>query len=172
MSARAIALPWPRWVCHGNGAMALGIGHGDRVLTNAFTLAPVPGAIAAVGADPVFVDVTENLTIDLNDLRSKADQADVLMLSHMRGHLCDMDAFVAIWWNTGSGDRDCAHTMGAKWKGRHRAVDGVIGCYSTQTYKHMNSGEGGLLVTNDPEIAAHAVMLSGSYVIWEASRCT
>lgn len=146
---------------------ALGLGHGDRVLTNAFTLAPVPGAIAAVGADPVFVDVTENLTIDLNDLRSKADQADVLMLSHMRGHLCDMDALLAICAEHGiKVIEDCAHTMGAKWKGRPSGCDGVIGCYSTQTYKHMNSGEGGLLVTNDPEIAARAVMLSGSYMLY------
>ena len=44
---------------------ALGIGYGDKVLTNAFTLAPVPGAIASVGAIPVFVDVTEKLVIDL-----------------------------------------------------------------------------------------------------------
>ena len=47
---------------------ALGIGYGDKVLTNAFTLAPVPGAIASVGAIPVFVDVTEKLVIDLDDL--------------------------------------------------------------------------------------------------------
>ena len=47
---------------------ASGVGHGDRVLTNAFTLAPVPGAIAAVGAVPVIVGVTEDLVIDLDDL--------------------------------------------------------------------------------------------------------
>ena len=146
---------------------ALGIGHGDRVLTNAFTLAPVPGAIASVGAAPVFVDVTEDLTIDLNDLRAKADQADVLMLSHMRGHLCDMDALLQICDAHGiKVIEDCAHTMGAKWKGRQSGCDGVIGCYSTQTYKHMNSGEGGLLVTHDPDIAARAIMLSGSYMLY------
>ena len=146
---------------------ALGIGHGDRVLTNAFTLAPVPGAIAAVGADPIFVDVTEQLTIDLDDLQAKADQADVLMLSHMRGHLCNMDALLEICRiHKVQVIEDCAHTMGAKWKGRHSGCDGVIGCYSTQTYKHMNSGEGGLLVTNDPDIAARAVMLSGSYMMY------
>ena len=146
---------------------ALGIGHGDRVLTNAFTLAPVPGAIASVGADPVFVDVTEDLTIDLNDLRAKAGQADVLMLSHMRGHLCDMDALLQICDAHGiKVIEDCAHTMGAKWKGRQSGCDGVIGCYSTQTYKHMNSGEGGLLVTHDPDIAARAIMLSGSYMLY------
>ena len=91
-----------------------------------------------MGADPVFVDVTEDLTIDLNDLRAKADQADVLMLSHMRGHLCDMDALLQICDAHGiKVIEDCAHTMGAKWKGRQSGCDGVIGCYSTQTYKHM-----------------------------------
>ena len=70
-------------ICHGNGAAGVGDWTWGSCFNKCFTLAPVPGAIAAVGADPVFVDVTENLTIDLNDLRSKADQADVLMLSHM-----------------------------------------------------------------------------------------
>ena len=51
---------------------ALGVGPGDRVLTNAFTLAPVPGAVAAVGAVPVFVDVDEGLTIYLDDLAAMA----------------------------------------------------------------------------------------------------
>jgi dTDP-4-amino-4,6-dideoxygalactose transaminase len=50
---------------------AVGVGQGDAVLSNGFTLAPVPGAIAAVGARPVFVEVTEDLTIDLNDLEAK-----------------------------------------------------------------------------------------------------
>ena len=80
----------------GTALRALGVKPGDKVLTNAFTLAPVPGAIAAVGAVPVFVGVTANLVIDLDDLAAKADQADVLLLSHMRGHLVDMDALMAV----------------------------------------------------------------------------
>ena len=47
---------------------AIGVAPGDKVLTNAFTLAPVPGAIASLGADPVFVEVSRALTIDLADL--------------------------------------------------------------------------------------------------------
>jgi dTDP-4-amino-4,6-dideoxygalactose transaminase len=47
---------------------ALGVGPGDKVLSNGFTLAPVPGAIASVGAEPVFVETTEALTIDIDDL--------------------------------------------------------------------------------------------------------
>ena len=147
---------------------ALEVKPGDRVLTNAFTLAPVPGAIASVGAVPVVVGVTESLTIDLEDLAAKADQADVLMLSHMRGHLADMDALMALCDTKGIRViEDCAHTMGARWKGRLSGTDGIIGCYSTQTYKHMNSGEGGLLITDDAEVAARAIMLSGSYMLFE-----
>ena len=147
---------------------ALGVGPGDRVLTNAFTLAPVPGAIASVGAQPVFVGVTEGLTIDLDDLASKADRADVLMLSHMRGHLADMDALMAICDAHGvTVIEDCAHTMGAAWRGVPSGRWGRVGCFSTQTYKHMNSGEGGFLTTDDDEVMARAVMLSGSYMLYE-----
>ncbi|WP_300055820.1 DegT/DnrJ/EryC1/StrS aminotransferase family protein [uncultured Roseobacter sp.] len=147
---------------------AVGVKPGDPVLSNAFTLAPVPGAIAAVGARPVFVGVTEGLTIDLDDLRAKTGQAKVLLLSHMRGHICDMDALMEIC--DGAGIKvieDCAHTMGAAWNGVPSGRHGVAGCYSCQTYKHVNSGEGGFLVTDDVELAARAVMLSGSYMLYE-----
>mgnify|MGYP000019880487 CR=1 FL=1 len=146
---------------------ALGVGPGDRVLTNAFTLAPVPGAIASVGAVPVFVGVTEALTIDLDDLEAKAHQADVLMLSHMRGHLADMDRLMAICEAQGiTVIEDCAHTMGAAWRGIPSGRWGRVGCYSTQTYKHMNSGEGGFLITDDDTVMARATLLSGSYMLY------
>ncbi|AAV96036.1 DegT/DnrJ/EryC1/StrS family aminotransferase [Ruegeria pomeroyi] len=147
---------------------AVGVKPGDAVLTNAFTLAPVPGAIASVGARPVFVGVTESLTIDLDDLAAKAGVARVLMLSHMRGHLCDMDRLMQICDAAGiTVIEDCAHTMGAAWNGVPSGRQGAVGCYSCQTYKHVNSGEGGLLVTDDEEIAARAVMMSGSYMLYE-----
>ncbi|WP_448328985.1 DegT/DnrJ/EryC1/StrS family aminotransferase [Sulfitobacter sp. M13] len=147
---------------------AVGVKPGDRVLSNAFTLAPVPGAIAAVGAEPVFVDVTEGLVIDLEDLAGKLDHARVLLLSHMRGHICDMDALMTLCDAAGvTVVEDCAHTMGASWNGVPSGRHGAVGCYSCQTYKHVNAGEGGLLVTDDPEVAARAIMLSGSYMLYE-----
>ena len=147
---------------------ALGVGHGDKVLSNAFTLAPVPGAIAAVGAQPVFVGVTEGLTIDLDDLEAKLDQANVLLLSHMRGHICDMDCLMAMCDAAGvKVVEDCAHTMGSSWNGVPSGRAGAMGCYSCQTYKHVNSGEGGFLVTDDPELAAKSIMMSGSYMLFE-----
>jgi dTDP-4-amino-4,6-dideoxygalactose transaminase len=146
---------------------AIGVQPGDKVLTNAFTLAPVPGAIASVGAVPVFVGVTEGLTIDLDDLAAKADQARVLMLSHMRGHICDMDRLLQICTDAGiTVIEDCAHTMGGAWRGTPSGRHGTLAAYSTQTYKHMNSGEGGLLIGDDPEIMARATMLSGSYMLY------
>ncbi len=149
------------------------VGPGDPVLSNAFTLAPVPGAIASLGARPVFVEVTEDLTIDLGHLEAmaRASGAKVLLLSHMRGHVCDMEALCALCDRLGVRViEDCAHTMGARWRGVPSGRHGAIGCYSTQTYKHMNSGEGGLLVTDDADLAARAVLLSGSYMLYARHR--
>ena len=152
----------------GAALRAMEVQPGDKVLTNAFTLAPVPGAIASVGAVPVFVGVTQDLVIDLNDLEAKADQAEVLMLSHMRGHLCDMEALMEICEAKGLRViEDCAHTMGASWKGKASGLWGDMACYSTQTYKHANSGEGGLLISDDAELMARATILSGSYMLYE-----
>lgn len=150
---------------------AVGVKPGDFVLSNAFTLAPVPGAIASLGAIPVFVAVNETLTIDLDDLAAKTGQARVLLLSHMRGHICDMDRLMAICDAAGvTVIEDCAHTMGAAWNGVASGRHGAIGCYSCQTYKHVNSGEGGLLVTDDADLAARAVMLSGSYMLFDRHK--
>lgn len=150
---------------------AVGVEPGDRVLTNAFTLAPVPGAIASVGAAPVFVGVTEALTIDLDDLMAKVSEPDapkVLLLSHMRGHICDMDRLMAITDAAGvTVIEDCAHTMGARWNGTLSGRHGAMAAYSTQTYKHANSGEGGLLISDDPDLMARAVVLSGSYMLFD-----
>lgn len=149
---------------------ALGIGSGDKVLTNGFTLAPVPGAIAAVGAEAVLVEITSDLVLDLDDLEAKIKTVEpkVLLLSNMRGHQCDMDALMAILDRFGVPlIEDCAHTMGATWNGRKSGSFGLAGCFSTQTYKHMNSGEGGFLTSNDPEFMARAIILSGSYMLYE-----
>ena len=149
---------------------AVGVGAGDKVLTNAFTLAPVPGAIASLNAVPIFVGVTEDLIIDLSDLKEKITEsgAKVLLLSHMRGHICDMDALMQICDGAGVAViEDCAHTMGARWDGVLSGRHGVMAAYSTQTYKHLNSGEGGLLISDDGELMARAVMLSGSYMLYE-----
>lgn len=148
-----------------------GIGPGDVVLCNAFTLAPVPGALHNSGAEVIFVESEEaNYTVDLHDLEEKAvrHKAKYLLLSHMRGHIVDMDALMALCERLSLFlIEDCAHTMGASWNGRRSGSFGHIACFSTQTYKHLNSGEGGLLITDDDEIMARAIIYSGSYMLYE-----
>ena len=149
---------------------AAGVGPGTKVLTNAFTLAPVPGAIAAAGGEPVFVETTKALTIDLDDLAAKlaATGARHLLLSNMRGHVAPMEEVRdLVRRHDGVLIEDCAHTMGARWNGTRSGNFGLAGCFSTQTYKHLNSGEGGLLTSNDPDFMARAIMLSGSYMLYE-----
>ncbi|PIE63715.1 MAG: aminotransferase [Desulfobacterales bacterium] len=149
---------------------AAGVKQGDKILCNAFTLAPVPGAIYSAGAETVLVEITDNYTIDLEDLERKAASPDTryLLLSHMRGHLADMEQVVEICQKHNiTLIEDCAHTMGASWNGKKSGTFGKAACYSTQTYKHMNSGEGGLLITDDPEVIAKAIINSGSYMLYE-----
>ncbi len=148
---------------------AAGLKAGEPVLANAYTLAPVPGAIHNAGGKPVFVEIDENWHIDTDDLAAKAaaSGARFLMLSHMRGHIGDMDAIVRVCDDFGLIlIEDCAHTMGARWNGVRSGNFGRVACFSTQTYKHLNSGEGGFLTTNDAEIAARAVVHSGSYMLY------
>ncbi|WP_435198203.1 DegT/DnrJ/EryC1/StrS family aminotransferase [Janibacter sp. GS2] len=152
---------------------ACGVQPGDRVLLNGYTLAPVPGAIHHAGAEPVLVEITEDLTIDLADLRRKAEAsgARTLLLSHMRGHVADLDAVAALCDELGVDlIEDCAHTLGADWAGRATGTFGRAGCFSAQTFKHLNSGEGGFLVTDDDEVAARAILHSGSYMLYEQHR--
>ena len=149
---------------------ALGVKAGDRVLTSTFTLSPVPGAIAHAGAEAVLVETSASYMTDMADLERKAatSGAKVFLLSHMRGHIADLQAVRTICDKYGIAIiEDCAHTMGAKWDGKFTGTWGKVGCYSAQTYKHINSGEGGLLVTDDDDVAAQAILMSGCYMMYD-----
>ncbi len=147
-----------------------GVKPGDKILCNAYTLAPVPGAIENAGGVIELVEICDDYTVDLGDLAKKAAANDAkwFLLSHMRGHIANMDKIMEICENNGlTLIEDCAHTMGGLWDGKKSGTFGKAACYSTQTYKHMNSGEGGLLITDDPELAARAVIHSGSYMLYD-----
>ncbi len=148
---------------------ATGLQQGDAVLANAYTLAPVPGAIHAAGGQPVFVEINDDWRINTDDLAAKAESsgAKFLMLSHMRGHIADMETISAICQKHSiTMIEDCAHTMGATWNGIRSGNFGTVAAFSTQTYKHINSGEGGLFTTDDPYVAARAIVMSGSYMLY------
>ncbi|MCY4261026.1 MAG: DegT/DnrJ/EryC1/StrS aminotransferase family protein, partial [Rhodobacteraceae bacterium] len=149
---------------------ALPIRQNAPVLTNAFTLAPVPGAILAAGGRPVLVESTGDLVIDIDDLEHRIAETGSrhLLVSHMRGHICDMDHLMSV---CRAHDvmviEDCAHTMGAGFRDVRSGRHGTIACFSTQTYKHMNSGEGGLITTDDEDLMARMIVLSGSYMFYD-----
>ena len=87
-----------------------------------------------------------------------------MLISHMRGKLADMDAV------KDACDRhnvilleDCAHSLGVEWKGTHSGHVGKVAAISAQSYKMINSGEGGFLLTDDAEIAAKCAVYAGAY---------
>jgi dTDP-4-amino-4,6-dideoxygalactose transaminase len=146
---------------------------GEPVLVNGFTLAPVPGAILHAGGRPVLVEIGPDYVIDCEDLRAKAraSGARILLLSHMRGHIADMDAVMAACDELGLLlVEDCAHALCAAWGGRAIGTFGAAAAFSAQTYKHLNAGEGGFLVLDDDDRIARAILHSGSYMLHAQHR--
>ena len=143
---------------------ALDLPRGAKVLIPAFTFAAVPSAVVHADCVPVLVEVGENYRVDMADFEAKLEGAAAVMISHMRGHTSDMDAIMAL---CDARDipvvEDAAHSLGTKWHGRNIGTIGKIGCFSFQSYKLVNAGEGGILVTDDPELAARCVIMSGAY---------
>ena len=143
---------------------ALDLPRGAKVLIPAFTFAAVPSAVVHADCTPVLVEVGANYRIDMADFEAKLPGADAVLISHMRGHTSDMDAIMALSDAAGIPViEDAAHSLGTKWHGRNIGTIGKIGCFSFQSYKMINAGEGGILITDDPELAARAVIMSGAY---------
>ena len=147
--------------------LCAGVKPGDGVFIPAFTFSAVPGAIIHAKANPVMIEVNESYCIDIDSFEktiSEYPETRTLLLSHMRGHVSDMDEICRLC------DKfeinlieDCAHALGAKWRGKLSGSFGQASCFSAQSYKMLDGGEGGLLVTNDEEIAAKSILYAGSY---------
>lgn len=144
---------------------ALGLGSGEAILVPAFTFAAVPSAILQAGCTPVLVNIGADLRLDIDDFRDKlTPEIHAVLLSHMRGHTSDMNAIMALCEARNVPViEDAAHSLGTTWAGRKIGTIGRIGCFSFQSYKLVNAGEGGMLVTRDPDIIARAVIMSGAY---------
>ena len=143
---------------------ALDLPRGAKVLIPAFTFAAVPSAVVHADCEPVLVEVGENYRVDMDDFAAKLPQAQAVLISHMRGHTSDMDAIMELADAAGVPVvEDAAHSLGTLWNGRKIGTIGKVGCFSFQSYKLVNAGEGGIMVTDDPEIAARAVIMSGAY---------
>lgn len=144
---------------------ALGLAPGARVLLPAFTFAAVPSSVVHAGCQPVLVEVGANYRLDMADFEAKLHQgAEAAIISHMRGHTSDMDAIMALCEAAGVPViEDAAHSLGTLWSGRKIGTLGRIGCFSFQSFKLMNAGEGGMLITEDADLIARAIIMSGAY---------
>ncbi len=143
---------------------ALGLPRDARVLIPGFTFAAVPSSVVHADCIPVLCEVAENYRIDMADFATKLDDVQAVIISHMRGHTSDMDAIMAL---CDARDipviEDAAHSLGTTWHGRNIGTIGKVGCFSFQSYKMINAGEGGILITDDADLVAQAVIMSGAY---------
>jgi dTDP-4-amino-4,6-dideoxygalactose transaminase len=143
---------------------ALGLPRDAKVLIPAFTFAAVPSAVVHADCVPVLCECGDNYRIDLNDFETKLGDCDAVIISHMRGHTSDMDTIME---RCSAANipviEDAAHSLGTTWAGRNIGTIGKVGCFSFQSYKLLNAGEGGILITDDEDIIARAVIMSGAY---------
>jgi dTDP-4-amino-4,6-dideoxygalactose transaminase len=143
---------------------ALDLPKGARVLIPAFTFAAVPSAVVHADCIPVLCECDSSYRIDLGDFAAKLPSVDAVLISHMRGHTSDMDAILSLCDAAGIPViEDAAHSLGTTWHGRNIGTLGKIGCFSFQSYKLVNAGEGGIMVSDDAELIARAVIMSGAY---------
>jgi dTDP-4-amino-4,6-dideoxygalactose transaminase len=138
---------------------AAGVRPGDEVIVPPITFVASATAIARIGAVPVFVDVGAN-TINLNPQLASAaitERTRAIVLVHFAGCPADLDSFTRLCkeYNL-SLIEDCAHAHGAQWKSQRVGSFGHFGSFSFQGSKNMTSGEGGILITNDSDLAERA----------------
>jgi len=145
--------------------IACGVEPGSKVLVPGFTFTAVPSAIVILHAIPVLVECNEDYRLDIDDLRRKiTSETKILLLSHMRGHIAEMDAIGQLCTVHGiTLIEDAAHALGGRWRGKQIGSFGKAGCFSFQSNKVINAGEGGILTTDDDEIIVKATYLSGAY---------
>ncbi|MBI1416527.1 MAG: aminotransferase class I/II-fold pyridoxal phosphate-dependent enzyme [Limimaricola sp.] len=143
---------------------ALDLPAGARVLIPAFTFAAVPSAVVHAGCMPVLAECGDDLRLDMGDFGAKLPGCAAVIISHMRGHTSDMDAIMALCDAAGVPViEDAAHSLGTTWAGQNIGTLGRVGCFSFQSYKMVNAGEGGILISDDPDLIARAVIMSGAY---------
>ena len=144
--------------------LALGIGPGDEVIIPTLTYIDSANAVTYTGATPVFVDSSRDAwQIDPEDVRRAITSATrAIMPVHLYGHPCDMEAIAAI---AQEHDllviEDCAEALGTRIGDRHVGTFGDIATFSFYGNKTITTGEGGMVVTNNPTLADRTAHIKG-----------
>jgi dTDP-4-amino-4,6-dideoxygalactose transaminase/nucleoside-diphosphate-sugar epimerase len=142
---------------------ALGVGPGDEVITSPITWPSTANVVVHLGARPVFVDVErDTLNIDPDLIEAAiTDKTKVIIPVHMAGHPCDMDRITEIAEKHGlQVVEDAAHAIGAAFKGRRIGTISKATCFSFYPIKNITTIEGGLVATDDAELAENVRILS------------
>ncbi len=139
-------------------AGALGLGSGDEVLVPCMSFLASATCVVPFGATPVFVEVKpDTLCIDPEDAAAKiTPRTKAIVAVHLGGSVADLDAVRALGLPV---IEDCAQAPGAAWRGREVGSLGDVGVYSLTESKSITCGEGGVVVTNDANLARRARLI-------------
>jgi len=137
--------------------LALGLGPGDEVIVPSLTFVATANAVRYVGATPVFADIAsyDNLNISPEAITALiTTKTRAIIVVHYSGYPCDMEAILSIAKQNGLFViEDAAHAIGSELNGRHLGTWGDIGCFSFFSNKNMTTGEGGMMTTDNDELA-------------------
>jgi dTDP-4-amino-4,6-dideoxygalactose transaminase len=134
---------------------ACGITEGDEVITTPITDMGTVIGVLYQNAIPVFADMNPHTySMDPVSFESRiTNKTKAVIVVHLAGNPCDMDPILEIAKKRGIFViEDCAQSYLCRYKGRLAGTMGHIGCFSTNDYKHISTGDGGMLITNDDEL--------------------
>lgn len=154
-------------VCNGTASLysaffGLRVGPGDEVICPTYTWISTISPVPLLGARPVFAEcVRDGIAIDPRDIRRRiTKRTKAIVVVHLWGWPCDMDAIMAISRETGIPVvEDCSHAHGALHRGRVVGSIGRVGCWSLQGTKPLSAGEAGIIATNDSEVFDRACLI-------------
>src|SRR5688500_1574160 len=137
--------------------LALGLGPGDEVIVASLTFVATANAVRYVGATPIFADVisSDDLNISPKAIESLVNaRTRAIMVVHYAGYPCDMEAILSIAKQHNLFViEDAAHAVGSELDGRPLGTWGDVGCFSFFSNKNMTTGEGGMMTTNNDDLA-------------------
>lgn len=135
-------------------AIALGLKPGDEIIVPAYTFVASYTSVIFAGLVPVLAEIDESLTLDPDDIENRiSPRTKAIMPVHMLGNPCDMDRIMKVAKKHNLLVlEDCCQAAGASYKGEKVGSIGNIGAFSLNIFKTINSGDGGLVVTNDKSL--------------------